>query len=70
MPYKPQTPDETAEFARLRRVGIVRDVAAGYHWLDREALRAEKLAREQKLILPAILISLAIAATLLLFYEG
>lgn len=67
VPYQPAD-DERAEFARMRAVGIIREVAAGYHWVDLPALRAEKLAREQRLAAIAGFSAVAIAGALILVY--
>lgn len=70
VPHMPDTPFEQAELTRMRELGIVRDAAPGYYWIDLPAFRAEKLAREKRLAVVAGFSALVIAGALLLLYRA
>lgn len=68
--YSPPTPLERREFDQMLKRGEIRVAAPGLYWIDLAARRAADERRRRKLVPVVVAGLLAIAATLLLFYQG
>jgi hypothetical protein len=69
VPYKPGGHVEARQFEWMKAKGIIHEAGPDLYWIDTEALADDDERRRRILVPVTIIVSLAIAGILLLFYR-
>lgn len=68
--YNPPGARELREFTRLRRTGVIREVAPGHYWLDLDRMGTAERKMSPVKVAVAVALSVVIAVVLTMLYRG